>query len=120
MPETPIWCIPLDAGSSLIYAPYHGITTMVNRPAEEELRRCLTDRDAEISAGMEWIRELRKPVSVPDGKHGSPDPLYLGIIPTRACTMQCAYCDFAPERAYPLMTFDTIRHAADGYAELLR
>ena len=34
--------------------------------------------------------------------------------------MECAYCDFAALRSHPVMSFDRIREAVDGYADLLR
>lgn len=120
MENSRIWCIPLGEGRALLYAPYHGITTLVNRASVDCVRRFLCDPEREIPEGLEWISSLRGPGNVPEVRHGDPDPLYLGLIPTRACTMQCAYCDFAPDRAYPRMSFDLIRRAVDGYAGLLR
>ena len=121
MEECLIWSVPLGDDCFLIYAPYHnGITTLVNYASLECARRCLSDPDAVIPDEMDWIRDLRGPADRPGRKQGRPDPLYLGIIPTRACTMQCAYCDFASDRVYPLMPPDMIRQAVDGYARLLR
>ena len=115
----PVWCVPLAADSALIYAPYHGISTLVNRASVDRVRGCLRDETAEIPDGMDWIGALRNPANVPSARQGDPDPLYLGLIPTRACTMQCAYCDFAADHVYPLMSFEMIRRAVDGYAALL-
>lgn len=46
-------------------------------------------------------------------------PAFLGLIPTRGCSMDCAYCDFpAPKRA-AVMSVELARRAVDHYLALL-
>lgn len=115
-----VWCIPLSTDRALVYAPFHGMTTLVNRSLAGITARCLRDADEPVPEAAAWIRDLRDPGYRPERRRGAPDPLYLGLIPTRGCMMQCAYCDFVTLRGHPLMTFEMIRRAVDGYAELLR
>ncbi|MBQ6508877.1 MAG: radical SAM protein [Flexilinea sp.] len=115
-----VWCVPLGTDLALIYAPFHGISTLVNRSLAGIISRCLRDADEPVPEVAPWIGDLRRPGSRPERHRGTPDPLFLGLIPTRGCMMQCAYCDFVTLRGHPLMTFETIRRAADGYAEILR
>jgi len=117
--KSEVWYIPLAADAVLIYAPFHRISTLVNRSMAEVVSRCLSDRSEPVPEGAEWIRTLREPGDHPLAKQGNPDPLYLGLIPTRGCAMQCAYCDFTALRHYPQMSLDLIRRAVDGYAEIM-
>ena len=115
-----VWCVPLGTDLALIYAPFHGISTLVNRALAEIVTRCLRDEEEPVPEVAGWIRDLRMPGSRPERHRGAPDPLFFGLIPTRGCMMQCAYCDFVTLRGHPLMSFEMIRRAVDGYAELLR
>ena len=117
--KSDVWCVPLGTDLALIYAPFHGISTLVNRSLAEIISRCLRDADEPVPEVAAWIRDLRRPGKKPERHRGAPDPLFFGLIPTRGCMMQCAYCDFVTLRRHPLMTFDMIRRASDGYAELL-
>lgn len=114
-----VWCVPLGTDLALIYAPFHGISTLVNRTLAGIISRCLSDADEPVPEAAPWISRLCQPGSRPERHCGAPDPLYLGLIPTRGCMMRCAYCDFVTLRGHPLMTFEMIRRAVDGYAELL-
>ena len=115
-----VWYIPVNRSRVLIYAPFHGISTLVNRAMAAAVSVCLEDASAPIPAGAPWIEELRKEGNRPDRKCGVPDPCFLGLVPTRDCMMHCAYCDFAALQAHPVMSFDLIRRAVDGYAEVMR
>ncbi len=115
-----VWCVPLGADTALLYAPFHGILTLANRALAELVACFLDDPSERIPEEMDWIRSLLLPGKAPGRKRGKPDPLYLGLIPTRACMMRCAYCDFIPLRNRPAMSFEQIRRAVDGYAELMK
>lgn len=54
-----VWCIPVDADRALLYAPFHGILTLVNRTLAGQVSRCLRDDTEPVPDGAEWIRELR-------------------------------------------------------------
>lgn len=115
-----VWCVPLSENMALIYAPFHGISTLVNRPLAETVFRCLDDEREPIPEEAEWIAQLRRPGEWPQRHAGKPAPLFLGLVPTRGCMMECAYCDFAALRSHPVMSFDHIRETLDAYADLLR
>ena len=118
--ENQVWCIPLGADLALVYAPFHGLTTLVNRASAELLCARQRDRSVPLDEASEWIRKLEVPGSEPVRKKYAPDPLYLGLIPTSGCMLRCAYCDFPSGQASRVMPFDMIRQAVDGYADLLR
>ena len=115
-----VWCVPLGADMALITAPFHGISTIVNAAMAEIVFRCLEDESEPVPENADWIHTLRRPGSRPGRRRGALAPLFLGLIPTRSCMMRCAYCDFVAQQSHPLMSFERIRQAADGYAELLR
>ena len=115
-----VWCVPLDPETALIYAPFHGISTLVNRTMAELILCCLHDPVEPVLEEAAWITSLREPGLRPLRHHGTADPLFLGLIPTRGCMMQCAYCDFVTLKNHPVMSFARIRETIDGYAELLR
>ncbi len=112
-----IWSIPLGTDLALVYAPFHGLTTLVNRSSAELLGERLRGRNVSDDV-PEWIRKLEEPAEEPKRRKGLPAPLYLGLIPTRACMLRCAYCDF-PSQTASVMPFEMIRKAVDGYAALL-
>ena len=115
-----IWCVPLGADLALVYAPFHGLTTLVNRASAELLLTRQRDSSTFLDKDSDWILKLDEPGHEPARREGSPDPLYLGLIPTNACMLRCAYCDFPSEQASAVMSFDRIRQVIDGYAALLR
>ena len=115
-----VWCVPLGEDLALIYAPFHGVSTLVNAAMAEAVSRCLENEAEPVPENAAWINDLRRNGNCPDRHRGDPDPLFLGLIPTRGCMMRCAYCDFTALQAHPVMSFDMIRRAADGYAEVLQ
>lgn len=115
-----VWYIPVSQSQVLIYAPFHGISTLVNHAMAETVSACLGDVLRPIPENVSWIETLRKEGVRPDRKRGEPDPIFLGLIPTRGCMMQCAYCDFFALRNHPRMSYEIIREAVDGYAEIMQ
>ena len=115
-----VWCVPLAEDLALIYAPFHGALTLVNAAMAGAVSRCLEYEAEPVPGDAVWINDLRRAGNRPDRHRGDPDPLFLGLVPTRGCMMRCAYCDFTALQAHPVMSFDLIRWTIDGYAEMLR
>lgn len=115
-----VWFLPLGQEPVLIYAPFHGITTLVNRTMAEIVFACLRDSSKPVPGDAPWVGSLRGEGNRPEMRVGPPDPLFLGLVPTRGCMMRCAYCDFVTVREHPLMSFAQIRMAVDGYARVMR
>lgn len=67
----------------LLHAPLHGVSALVNTATLNALK---TDGAAN-QASFELIDTL---------KNGPIKPEFLGIIPTRSCNLNCAYCGFHP------------------------
>ena len=66
----------------LLHAPLDRVTALVNRTALREFPAEL----AEALAG--------EPVPAPRPRQGPIRPQFLGLVPTRACNLSCAYCGF--------------------------
>ena len=115
-----VWFLSLGTEPVLIYAPFHGITTLVNRAMAEVVFACLQDGSKPVPEDTPWIESLQKEGNRPKMREGLPDPLFLGLVPTRGCMMRCAYCDFVTTRERPLMSFAQIRAAVDSYARVMR
>ena len=115
-----VWFLPLGPEPVLIYAPFHGISTLVNRAMAEVVCACLRDGSEPVPEDAPWIESLRGAGKRPEMRKGLPDPLFLGLVPTRGCMMRCAYCDFVTAREHPQMSFAQIRSAVDGYARVMR
>lgn len=71
----------------LIYAPLHGVTALVNKPAIKSLIN---------NNGPKQLVDLLKSkiYSIPKSPTGELFPSFYGIIPTRSCNLKCIYCDF--------------------------
>jgi uncharacterized protein len=103
----------------LIYAPLHHFCALVNPQAAREIRRGLANRGSEWMASLPFIDLLRQPVGPPEERDGPLDPLFLGLVPTRGCNLNCQYCDFAaPKSSGPVMDFSTARQAIEAYFSL--
>jgi len=77
----------------ILHAPLHGVTARVNEPFLIGLKENWIPKQA---AGLSDLSELlsKEPSHVPEICKGVVDPVFLGIIPTRACNLSCKYCDF--------------------------
>lgn len=91
-----IFCVPI-LDQYLVYAPFIDSCALVNTSAVDILAKCLTDPTLENThpemndlvslfkkQSPEFTLEIDKPL----------DPIFLGIIPSRRCTMSCVYCGF--------------------------
>ncbi len=72
---------------------------------------------------QDLVDRLRWP-ALPDpcARSGPLDnPIFLGLIPTRGCNLDCRYCDFvAPKKSSPVMDLDIARSAVDAYLRMLQ
>ena len=115
-----VWCVPLETDRALVYAPFHGITGLVNRQTVESLRQCLGAVVSSLPVELLSFTPLLSEPNRPGKRTGRPAPLYLGLIPTGGCSLGCLYCDFPSLNKSRVMSFDTITRAIDGYAVLMR
>jgi uncharacterized protein len=104
-------------GKYLIYAPLHRILILVNKQAAKEIRHALISNLPNQSTFFPYIEILHLPGEAPaDSRHGLLNPVFLGIIPTRGCNMNCQYCDFAsPKQDSPVMDFSMARQAINAF-----
>ncbi len=113
----------IPVGSKLIiYAPLHNVLALVNKQAVEEIRTCLQSGSAGSGSISPIIKKLRaKGQKVQGASKGPLNPIFLGIIPTRGCNLNCRYCDFAaPKHDSPVMDLEMARQAIDAYLFLMQ
>jgi uncharacterized protein len=93
-----VFALPI-LGSWLVHAPLSGVSALVNRAALLELwGRMRGSRGA--SREVECLVEaLERPDAESRKLDGDFAPGFLGIIPTRACDLDCVYCDFGSASA---------------------
>jgi len=109
-------------GKYLLYAPLHQLIALVDRAAVRCLLSALQGKSTPVPANIELLfSQLTTPVLQPQVRTGAvTNPLFLGIIPTRGCNMDCVYCDFAaPKQTSPVMDLSLARAAVDAYLNLL-
>jgi len=101
----------------LIYAPLHQFSALVNKQAFQIIRRGLLNKNfsgGELAPIIEKLKLKREAPRI--SNMGGLDPIFLGLIPTRGCNMNCQYCDFsAPKQSSPIMEFSTARQAINAY-----
>lgn len=93
-----IFYIPIE-DDYLIYSPLQGVAALINSEAFNIL-------NTNGLQGGNWgvnnpLSELCQifliPAQKPPAERSGPfNPEFLGLIPTRGCNMECAYCDFRP------------------------
>lgn len=104
---TDIYIIPVP-DACLIYSPLRRVTALVNQKAAAVLKAQLeTGNHADVPESLHnLVQELQTPVSAPPPERSGPvQPMFLGLLPTRACNLACAYCDFGASQA-PKATMD--------------
>jgi uncharacterized protein len=99
--QNDIYALPIGR-HSLVYAPLHCAMALVNAAALDVVKRWRRGdagpgRHAADMDGL--IRRLDAPPCYPGGRTGDCDPIFLGIIPTRACNLSCRYCNFGARHA---------------------
>ncbi|MBI3153715.1 MAG: radical SAM protein [Chloroflexi bacterium] len=106
----------------LIYSPLQRITALTNGSAAQTLRRCLETGGAvprQIQSLYKSLKETPSALPAAQQNHGIA-PLFLGIIPTRSCSLQCVYCDFITDQsAGSAMSLPMVKQVIDAYFEIL-
>ncbi len=74
----------------LLHAPLHGLSALVNAQTLRELKRqrFSTPETENLSQTLQHTPANQPPLN------GPLNPEFLGIIPTRACNLNCVYCGF--------------------------
>ena len=92
MDDNEIFALPLS-DAWLLYAPLHDLSALINDAALEALR---DTEKRKSDSSIEKIRAIisRAPESTPSPREGEFQPAFLGLIPTRECNLDCAYCGF--------------------------
>ncbi len=106
----------------LLYAPRLGFMVLLNRAGVRAVaagQMGEAQPGGEIAALVEMLQEGEQ--AKPAIRSGAlTDPLFLGLIPTRGCNLNCQYCDFAaPKQTSPRMSREMVRRAIDAYIRLL-
>lgn len=92
---------------TLVYAPLARVLAL----ADDAVAAAeLGDAVVGVVGGGEPPRPRTGPVTA---------PAFLGLIPTRGCTMACPYCDFAATPGSPAMAEATAWRAIDHYLALV-
>lgn len=106
----------------LIYSPLRRVTALVNQKAVSVLKEPIRSNGdsgdvPELLQGL--LQELRQPVQEPPPERTGPvRPMFLGLLPTRACNLACVYCDFgASESPVEQMDFQMAAAAVDWMTE---
>jgi len=121
--ENGVYAVPIS-GKWLVHAPLHSVTALVNAPAVAALAH---DGAQALEGALESLHaslsEQPVPEPCPEGDGVSPD--FLGLVPTRACNLACAYCGFGASTAPavsmdPDMAISAVSWMADRVQELGR
>jgi uncharacterized protein len=86
----------------ILHAPLHGITALVNEAFLVRLQENWLPKETDEIASM-VARLSKEPFVTPGVRQGPIDPVFLGIIPTRACNLACRYCAFGASDAKPVV-----------------
>jgi uncharacterized protein len=122
--QSSVYAVPV-AEKYLIHSPLRRVTAFVNRSALATLQALLSKNGNSGNAPeslQSLCRELCQPVQEPPPERSGPlQPLFLGILPTRACNLACVYCDFGAAHAAPEpMDLRMATAAVDWMAELVQ
>jgi len=108
----------------LLHAPLRHLHALIDANAALAICQWLNGGQNNVHPAVQpLIHELQTVAfQHPSNNSGrQPDPLFLGIIPTRGCNMGCGYCDFAvPNRENPAMSLETAKAAVDAYCRLIQ
>jgi uncharacterized protein len=108
----------------LLYSPCHRLAAVVDGSALEMMRQCLKDGSAPVHNSLHELVDILRspsPTALQPGSGEVTHPLFLGLIPTRACNLACRYCGFSTyHSAHDQMSMATARAAIRAYFELLQ
>jgi uncharacterized protein len=116
-----VYAIPV-CNQVLIYAPLHGFLALGDLTAQKHLQKGLQGGEDINPKIREIVKTLQSPPpQIPRPRTGGlGTPLFLGLITTRSCNMNCSYCDFvAPKDSSPFMKLDLAKRAIEAYFTLL-
>ncbi len=93
MPRTcDIFAVPVK-DFWVVVAPLHGVSARVNDRAVAALAGAGGETKNQVVAQLGELFESPT-LSVPAARKGPVSPQFLGLITTRACNMNCSYCNF--------------------------
>ncbi len=116
-----VYLLPV-LGKYLLYAPFHDFAALLNRAAVRQLRDGLSAGGSVGAGPLRQVLQIlqAEAAAVPARKEGPLAPEFLGLIPTRACNLTCAYCGFwAAEGSKTAMSLELARAAVDWYLDLV-
>jgi len=115
--EADIYCVPVD-DRWLVFAPLHSLAALVNDSGVRALRGALGGDDRSVyNTPLSVIAEAAAQATPPASREGPARPPFLGLILTRGCNLDCAYCDFDPGDAGRAMGPDLVAEAVAGWVE---
>ena len=106
----------------LVYAPLHHLAALVDRAAVHSLPHCLDGHPSKQGGAWQDLLEslrLGQQQAAPLPQQGPLEPLFLGLMPTRGCNLNCAYCGFQASADGSHMDPHLVRTAIDWYLELV-
>jgi uncharacterized protein len=122
--EQNIYCFPINK-SYLVYSPLNDISALLNKQALIELREHIQQKLAINNEQITEIQQLAsdilntKQIKI-TRKQNQLDPLFLGILPTRACNGACNYCDFGADRfKNDTMSYEIAIKTVNWYTDLV-
>ena len=107
----------------LVSAPRHHFSALLNRAAVRAIFEGIVEKrsiSGDLAGLVDTLRSEGEPVPMPQ-TGPLVDPLFLGLIPTRGCNLNCRYCDFiSPKKSSPQMSLELARQAIDAYIGLIQ
>lgn len=121
--EQDIFVVPVQR-HFLIYSPQLRVTALLDAASLGLLRQALLTKTHSplLSSDLQELVALlsRKERDNVDTATGLLEPVFLGIIPTRACNLRCRYCDFgAHHENHQVMDLPMADAAVTWYADFL-
>lgn len=109
-----VFILPLGT-RRLLFSPRRKVSALLNAAAVNALLDA--NIEAPIPADMSDLRLMLEemPAEVPT-RTGPAQPVFLGLVTTRACNMACHYCDFAAQPGLTKMSLATAMAAVDAWA----
>jgi len=126
--ERSVFLIPALHGF-LLYAPLHGVAALIDKRAAQGIQEVVCSGEpGRLRPGGERPGPLSEILALlasraatePQPRCGPLAPAFLGLIPTRACNLACAYCGFLGcGDADVVMDLNLAREAIGWYLDLV-